>query len=149
MQGICVSPQMWVCRAMSGDRSALYVTGLQMQVRAGKTAPSTDAFTPTQVSARKRKGKKNLLSAVTACFPTLSGGGGGRGIQLQCQIQGPVDLIKSSPTSPLVKVLYAVRHFCMHLVHSFGKHEQDTCWVTSTSLGAGTIAMNKGAKEAS
>lgn len=51
--------------------------------------------------------------------------------------------------SLLVEVLYAIKHFCMHLVHSFGKRKQDTCWVTSIFLGARTTAGNKGATEPS
>lgn len=39
--------------------------------------------------------------------------------------------------------------FILSILLVFGKHKKDTCCVTSTSLGAGTLAVNKGPKEPS
>lgn len=81
----------------------------QRKPEQGRLLPSTDAFPPTQVSARKRK-EKICFQLLQPASPILHEGGGGcRGGQPQGQTQGPVGLIKSSPTSLLVKVLCACR----------------------------------------
>lgn len=94
-------------------------------------------------SRQEREKKRSVFSCYSLLPPPSVGVEGGRGEQPQGQTQGPVGLIKSSPTSLWVKVLCAAKHFCVHLVHSFGTHEQDTCCVTGSFLGAGTIALNK------
>lgn len=105
----------------------------------------------SQQEREKERKKIYLLSAVPACFPHPQWGWRGAEADSSSvsQIEGPMDLIRSSPPPHTHTLLCWSRFYmplstsaCISSIHLVGK--LDTCCATSAFLVAKTTAGNKG-----
>lgn len=131
VQGVCVSPQTWVCLqdCVRRSLSALCNKPANPSYSREGCSPALTHSLPLTLSKQEKRGKKKLCFQLLQPAPPSSVGVEGSEADSSRSLW--ISLTPPLPTSLLVEVLYAIEHFRVHLILSFGKGKQDTCCVTS------------------